>query len=161
LSSGASIAPNGVVLDFDNALFRPHMGHIGVVSSSLFERGGVANCYLSDKDGVINILSKGLPGARSPAGSGGYGYGPRGSGDDDLVAAGVGTVDYNTGRVELNNFYTNFINDGSIFIHIYAVSNLKNINPKGNTIITIRNLGTRITMIEDQSLIESNRSQGY
>ena len=155
LTVGASIAPNDVVLDFDNALFRPHKGHMGIISSSLFEQSGVANCYLSDKNGVINILSQGLPGVRSPAGSGGYG------GDDDLVQAGVGAVDYKTGRVELTNFYTNHINDGSIFIHVYAVPNIKNINPKGNTIVIIRNGATTINMIEDQSLIESNRSRGY
>ena len=73
----------------------------------------------------------------------------------------MGTVDYKTGRVELTNFYTNHINDGSIFIHVYAVPNIKNINPKGNTIIVIRNGATTINMIEDQSLIESNRSRGY
>ena len=124
---------------FDNALHRPHAGHMSILSSTIFNFKGYDSCRFIDKDGIIMIERSGL---------GNQSY------DSQIVHHNIGSVDYTTGMVHINSFRPLSIQDGSNRIYITTV-------PKGNTILNINASDITVTMINDTDLIESKKVQGY
>ena len=125
-------------LDFNNPLYHPHAGHHSILSSSSFEYGGFSKCSLFDTDGDVYVGRE------------------TGSKIRD-----VGTINYETGKVVLNNIRIDGIDDGSTFIHVTAKPRTNDVVPKGNTILTINNDDVTVTMVDDTETIKSKSVQGY
>ena len=133
LTSGSlvSIATSGVVssgqnvtIDFKNPLKNDvpgkgaeHViGDIHVVSSSTFTYNGISNCRLEDDgDGVIRIVAI--------------------SGTQHRTIINIGTVDYDTGIIRINNF--NITNYTGTSLKIYAKPRTLDITSSQNVILNI------------------------
>ena len=134
--------PTGVVrtykLDFNNALYHPHSGHHSILSSSKFTYGEHTECSLFDADGVVFVGKESGANIRE-----------------------VGTIEYDTGKITLNNIRIDGIDDGSSFVYVTAKPQTNDIVPMGNTILTIDINDVTITMVDDTETIKSKSVQGY
>ncbi len=136
---------NTHTINFDNALFRPHVGHKSILTSTGFSIFDKRNCSFIDVDGVIKIVQDSYDGLGSYI----------------IVHDNIGTIDYITGKVVIDGFRPLLINDGSDYIKLIIKPNLGDVMPKGNTILTINESDITVTMVDDTDIIESNKVQGY
>ena len=102
-------------IEFNNALYNPHSGHMSILSTTGFTISGNANTLYLDDDGAGNVQTYYLVGATKT-----------------YVDKEVGTIDYTTGKIALSN------------INITAVSNASGtitvtVNPSSNDIVPVRN----------------------
>mgnify|MGYP006209203619 CR=1 FL=1 len=70
----------------------------------------------------------------------------------------IGTIDYITGKVVIDGFRPLRINDGSDYIKLIVKPNLRDIMPKGNTILTINtngNDGYKVTTIQTSAMVKN------
>jgi hypothetical protein len=132
-------------LNFDNALYRPHTGHMSILTSTGFSFLESRNCTFIDQDGIVKVIR----------------YRSTQDMSYDIVHDNIGTIDYITGKVVIDGFRPLRINDGSDYIKLIVKPNLRDIMPKGNTILTINESDVVVTMVDDTDIIESNKVQGY
>ena len=123
-TSGVVSSGQNVTIDFKNPLKNDvpgkgaeHLiGDIHVVSSSTFTYNGLANCRLEDNgDGVMRIINT--------------------SGTQHRTILDIGTVDYDTGIVRINNF--NITNYTGTSLKIYAKPRTLDITSTQNVILNI------------------------
>ena len=102
-------------IEFNNALYNPHSGHMAILSTTGFTISGNTNTLYLDDDGAGNVQTYYLVGATKT-----------------YVDKEVGTIDYTTGKIALTD------------INITAVSNASGtitvtVNPSSNDIVPVRN----------------------
>ena len=123
-TSGVVSSGQNVTIDFKNPLKNDvpgkgaeHLiGDIHVVSSSTFTYNGLANCRLEDNgDGVMRIINT--------------------SGTQHRTILDIGTVDYDTGIVRINNF--NITNYTGTSLKVYAKPRTLDITSSQNVILNI------------------------
>jgi hypothetical protein len=123
-TSGVISSGQNVTIDFKNALRNDvpgkgaeHLiGDIHVVSSSTFTYNGLPNCRLEDNgDGIMRIINT--------------------SGTQHRTILDIGTVDYDTGIVRINNF--NITNFTGTSLKIYAKPRNLDITSSQNVILNI------------------------
>ena len=123
-TSGVVSSGQNVTIDFKNALQNDIpgkgseylTGDIHVVSSSTFTYNGLSNCRLEDDgDGIMRIVNT--------------------SGTNNRTILSVGTVDYDTGIIRINNF--NITNYTGTSLKIYAKPRTLDITSTQNVILNI------------------------
>jgi hypothetical protein len=123
-TSGVVSSGQNVTIDFKNPLRNDvpgkgaeHLiGDIHVVSSSTFTYNGLANCRLEDNgDGIMRIINT--------------------SGTQHRTILDIGTVDYDTGIVRINNF--NITNYTGTSLKVYAKPRNLDITSSQNVILNI------------------------
>jgi hypothetical protein len=123
-TSGVVSSGQNVTIDFKNALQNDIpgkgseylTGDIHVVSSSTFTYNGLPNCRLEDDgDGIMRIVNT--------------------SGTNNRTILTVGTVDYDTGIIRINNF--NITNYTGTSLKIYAKPRTLDITSTQNVILNI------------------------
>ena len=123
-TSGVVSSGQNVTIDFKNALLNDIpgkgseylTGDIHVVSSSTFTYNGLPNCRLEDDgDGIMRIVNT--------------------SGTNNRTILSVGTVDYDTGIIRINNF--NITNYTGTSLKIYAKPRTLDITSTQNVILNI------------------------
>jgi hypothetical protein len=123
-TSGVVSSGQNVTIDFKNPLKNDvpgkgaeHViGDIHVVSSSTFTYNGISNCRLEDDgDGVVRIVAV--------------------SGTQHRTILNIGTVDYDTGIIRINNF--NITNYTGTSLKIYAKPRTLDITSSQNVILNI------------------------
>ena len=83
------------------------------------------------------------------------------SSDELLNDSFLNLESYITGKIVIDGFRPLRINDGSDYIKLIVKPAIRDIMPKGNTILTINESDITVTMIDDTDIIESNKVQGY
>jgi hypothetical protein len=141
------------VINFNNPLYHPHVGHRSILDSTKFTVGGFDNCSFYDHSGRVYITRQLASGAtqRGTTSAGISGH---------LTNAPVGTIDYETGKVTIDHSITS-IDDSSVYVYLTVVPRSKNIISEQNTILTIDSNDISITMNEESTIVESNKVQGY
>jgi hypothetical protein len=123
-TSGVVSSGQNVTIDFKNPLRNDvpgkgaeHlMGDIHIVSSSTFTYNGLANCRLEDNgDGIMRIINT--------------------SGTQHRTILDIGTVDYDTGIIRIDNF--NITNYTGTSLKIYAKPRTLDITSSQNVILNI------------------------
>jgi hypothetical protein len=123
-TSGVVSSGQNVTIDFKNALQNDIpgkgseylTGDIHVVSSSTFTYNGLSNCRLEDDgDGIMRIVNT--------------------SGTNNRTILDIGTVDYDTGIIRINNF--NITNYTGTSLKIYAKPRTLDITSIQNVILNI------------------------
>ena len=123
-TSGVVSSGQNVTIDFKNPLRNDipgkgaeHLiGDIHIVSSSTFTYNGLANCRLEDNgDGIMRIVNT--------------------SGIQHRTILAIGTVDYDTGIIRINNF--NITNYTGTSLKIYAKPRTLDITSTQNVILNI------------------------
>ena len=123
-TSGVVSSGQNVTIDFKNPLQNDIpgkgseylTGDIHVVSSSTFTYNGLTNCRLEDDgDGAMRIVNT--------------------SGTNNRTILQIGTVDYNTGIIRINNF--NITNYTGTSLKIYAKPRTLDITSSQNVILNI------------------------
>ena len=123
-TSGVVSSGQNVTIDFKNALQNDIpgkgseylTGDIHVVSSSTFTYNGLSNCRLEDDgDGAMRIVNT--------------------SGTNNRTILKIGTVDYDTGIIRINNF--NITNYAGTSLKIYAKPRTLDITSSQNVILNI------------------------
>jgi len=123
-TSGVISSGQNVTIDFKNPLRNDvpgkgaeHLiGDIHIVSSSTFTYNGLANCRLEDDgDGIMRIVNT--------------------SGIQHRTILAIGTVDYDTGIIRINNF--NITNYTGTSLKIYAKPRTLDITSTQNVILNI------------------------
>jgi len=102
-------------IDFNNALYNPHSGHMAILSSTGFTISGNANTLYLDDDGAGNVRTYYLVGATKT-----------------FVDEAAGTINYISGQILLDSF------------NITAVSNTSGtitltVKPSSNDLVPVRN----------------------
>ena len=123
-TSGVVSSGQNVTIDFKNALRNDvpgkgaeHLiGDIHIVSSSTFTYNGLANCRLEDNgDGIMRIINT--------------------SGTQHRTILDIGTVDYDTGIIRIDNF--NITNYTGTSLKVYAKPRNLDITSSQNVILNI------------------------
>ena len=128
---------------FDNPLYHPHEGHMSILSSTTFTYNELTKCSLTDKDGIVYISR----------------IDPITEGKSDIVE--IGTIDYDSGKVNIERLSIESIDDGSNYIYVNAVPRVNDVISKGKTILSIDPSDISIQMVDDTTTIASKAVQGY
>ena len=124
-------------LNFSNAISNPHEGHIGAVKSEDFTISGQTDCYIADDGtGVLNIYK--LVGNT-----------------ETIVRNAVGTVNYITGQIIVNNFAPTEMADEGTTMKFSVVPAKQNIYTVRNQIISILPEDILLSIIDDATAYES------
>ena len=108
------------------------------ISSNAFTFAGQSNCFLDDNNGIIRVFRTIV-------------------GENVGVNPNVGTVNYNTGVITLNNFNPTAFADGTSTLKITAIPRDKDILPLRNQILRILSSDIDITLIDDKTISLVNR----
>ena len=139
-------SPAKYVIDFSNAINdvtrgRPSLHPYGVqnqITSNEFSYGGFDNCFLEENNGIIRVY--------------------RISGNDNVgVSQNVGTVDYDSGKITLNDFRPTAIADGGVTLKIRATPRVRDIISLRGQIIVIRQEDVTVTLIDDKTISTARR----
>lgn len=103
------------------------------VTSNEFSYGGFTGCFLEDNGGLIRVYRK--VGTTNVA-----------------VAANVGTIDYNSGTIVLNDFIPTAFLDGGVELRVTATPASSDILPLRGQIVTIRDEDITLNLIDDNSI---------
>ena len=109
------------------------------IVSNDFSYGGFANCYLEDNAGLIRIFRLNA------------------SGDALGVAQNVGTINYATGQIILDDFRPTAIGDGGVTLRITATPQNKDILPLRGQIVLVNDIDVSVTLINDKNISLVNR----
>ena len=102
-------------VDFNNALYHPHSGHMAVLSSTGFTISGNANTLYLDDDGAENVRTYYLVGATKT-----------------YVDEEAGTINYTTGQIILSSFIFTAVSNTSGTITL-------TVKPSSNDLVPVRN----------------------
>ncbi len=80
-------------------------------------------------------------------------------GKSDIVE--IGTIDYDSGKVNIERLSIESIDDGSNYIYVSAVPRVNDVISKGKTILSIDSSDITIQMVDDTTTIASKAVQGY
>jgi hypothetical protein len=115
---------------------RPSIHPFGVqnqITSNEFSYGGFNRCFLEDNNGIIRIY--------------------RISGNDNVgVSQNVGTINYDTGVIVLNDFRPTAFLDGGVTLKIIATPKDKDILPLRGQIVNILDDDIDVTLINDKNI---------
>ena len=134
-------------IKFNNPLYRPHLGHANILTSSRFTFRGIPRCSLVDRNGKVMVVSED------------WSY--ETENNAAIIHKDVGSIDYISGNVELARFSTTRIEDGSNYIYITVQPEIDDILAMGNTILTIDSGDINITVVNDTDRLPQNKIQGY
>lgn len=109
------------------------------ITSNSFSYGGFSNCYLEDNAGLIRIFRLNE------------------SGDALGVAQNVGTIDYVTGKITLDDFQPTAIADGSVTLKITAIPANRDILPLRGQIVVINDSDVTVSLVNDKTVSLVNR----
>jgi hypothetical protein len=134
-------------INFSNAISpttsgRPstHPYNVGnQITSNTFSYGGFDNCYLEDNAGLIRI------------------YRLTGAGDAIGVAQNVGTINYGTGQIILDNFQPTAIGDGGVTLRVTAIPAGRDVLPLRGQIVVINDGDVTVSLINDKNVSLVNR----
>ena len=129
---GVSVSGQNIKIDFKTPLFLApslsgvhNIDEIHAVSSTTFTYNGISNCRLEDDGaGVMRIVS------------------PVGTNHQTLID--IGTVNYETGLIEVNNF--NITNYAGTSLKVYAKPRTKDITSVQNVILNILESDVDVTI---------------
>lgn len=123
--------------NFNNAISNPHEGHIGSVISEEFTYGTQTECYIADDgNGALNIYK--VIGQTVTT-----------------VVRDIGTVDYDTGTVIVNNFAPTAMSDEGAFMVMTVTPANQNIYVVRNQIISIRSEDILLSIIDETTAYET------
>lgn len=132
------------LVSFSNPLYHPHSGHMSILSSTLFSviYGDEIHldCTFDDVDGVVRIVQTTVDGGK-------------------IVIKESGTIDYETGLVNIEDFIPLAINDGSTQISLTATPRSYDIIPSFNQIVSIDGNDVTVNMVDETQLTSTNRSK--
>ena len=115
---------------------RPSIHPFGVqnqITSNEFSYGGFNRCFLEDNNGIIRIY--------------------RISGNDNVgVSQNVGTINYDTGLIVLNDFRPTAFLDGGVTLKVIANPKEKDILPLRGQIVNILDDDIDVTLINDKNI---------
>jgi len=109
------------------------------ITSNSFSYGGFTNCYLEDNAGLIRIFRLNE------------------SGDALGVAQNVGTINYVTGKITLDDFQPTAIGDGGVTLRITAVPANRDILPLRGQIVVINDSDVTVSLVNDKTVSLVNR----
>ena len=109
--------------NFSNALNYPHLGHTGSITSNTFEYQGTDTCFISDDgNGVLGVYRNFL-------------------GERRVIQTNMGTVDYETGQVQLSQFAPSGANDKVLELIIF---------PRNQDVFVVRN---QILLVDNPDIL--------
>lgn len=126
--------PKTYTLNFSNKIhFYQGASRVGAVKSEEFTKNGYTRCYIADNgSGILNIY--------------------RQSGNTTVVIEeSVGTVDYDTGQVIINNFAPTEMADEGSTMKFTVDPDLQNIYVVRNQIISVRDEDILLTITEENA----------
>ena len=109
------------------------------VSSNTFSYGGFSNCFLEDNGGLIRIFRVNE------------------AGDAIGVAQNVGTINYVSGQIVLDDFQPTAIGDGGVTLRITAVPQNKDVLPLRGQIVAIKDTDISVSLVNDKTISLVNR----
>ena len=117
-------------LNFSNKIYHPHGGHQGSLKSTSFTFFGNQGCTFTDVNGIVQVSRVG---------------------GSVIINDNIGTIDYTTGKVQINNFVASALDttDGKIGISVQPETN--DIVPLRNQLITIAEKDVAVLMVDDAS----------
>lgn len=118
-------------INFANPIYHPHAAHQGSVTSTSFDYSGFTSCNLLDNNGILEI------------------YGHSSSGQNVLVSANAGTVDYKNGTINIVEFQPTNVVGGILSITVVPLD--QDIVPDNNQLITIVDSDIILNMFDDAS----------
>jgi len=108
------------------------------ISSNGFTYQGFLNCYMEENGGIMRIYRQ---------------SGPNYIG----VVANIGTVNYETGRVNITSFFPESFDDGGTTLKLTVIPREVDILPLRTQIITIRETDVSINLIDDNDISLTRR----
>ena len=108
------------------------------LTSNEFTYLGYTNCYLEENNGIIRIYR-------------------RENSSNVGVVINAGTLNYETGKVILNNFSPTAFADGGTTLKLTASPKNKDVLPLRNQIIQIRDADISVTLVDDRTISLVNR----
>jgi len=129
------------VINFSNPISTATVGRLssfaygqgGAVTSGAFTYQGFENCFLEDNNGIIRIFRRVEQNI----------FG---------VAQNVGTINYTTGQIILNDFNPSAIAAGGVTLKIFAVPSEKDILPLRGQIVSIRDDDITVNLTNDKTI---------
>lgn len=103
------------------------------ITSNSFSYAGFTNCFLDENNGIVRIY--------------------RAVGNQNIgISQNVGTIDYSTGKIVLNDFKPTAFADGGVTLKITAVPAENDILPLRGQIINILDSDITVNMINDKKI---------
>lgn len=129
------------VIDFSNGIAKTTVGRLssfgygqgGSITSGAFTFQGFANCFLEDNNGILRVFRRVEQNI----------FG---------VSQNVGTVNYDTGQLILNDFNPSAIAAGGVTLKIFAIPSGSDILPLRGQIISIRDADITVNLTNDKSI---------
>ncbi len=129
------------VIDFSNGIAKTTVGRLssfgygqgGSITSGAFTFQGFTNCFLEDNNGILRVFRKVEQNI----------FG---------VAQNVGTINYDTGQLILNDFNPTAIAAGGVTLKIFAIPSGSDILPLRGQIISIRDADITVNLTNDKSI---------
>ncbi len=143
----AEFTPTLGAADTYTIKFSNPLNNTGLLTSTTFDFAGFTGCVIFDKDDGSGVLEI---------------FGNSSLGQNVLVSANAGTVDYNTGTVVLTDFVPTAVASGGV-ISITVQPLEQDIVPGNNQLVTIKESDVSIVMSDDASAstgtLQTTRSQ--
>lgn len=129
------------VIGFSNPISTATVGRLssfaygqgGAITSGAFTYQGFANCFLEDNNGIIRVFRRVEQNI----------FG---------VAQNVGTINYETGQIILNDFNPTAIAAGGVTLKIFAKPSGNDILPLRGQIVSIRDNDITVNLTNDKSI---------
>ena len=129
------------VINFSNSISKQTVGRLssfgygqgGAITSGAFTFQGFPNCLLEDNNGIIRVFRRVEQNI----------FG---------VAQNVGTINYDTGQIILNDFSPTAIAEGGVTLKIFAIPSGNDILPLRGQIVSIRDEDITINLTNDKTI---------
>lgn len=129
------------VINFSNAVAKTTVGRLssfaygqgGAITSGAFTYQGFANCFLEDNNGIIRVFRRVEQNI----------FG---------VSQNVGTINYDTGQIILNDFNPTAIAAGGVTLKIFATPSGNDILPLRGQIVSIRDNDITVNLTNDKTI---------
>jgi hypothetical protein len=129
------------VINFSNSVSKTTVGRLssfgygqgGAITSGAFTYQGFSNCFLEDNNGILRVFRRVEQNI----------FG---------VAQNVGTIDYDTGQLILNDFNPTAIAAGGVTLKIFAIPSGNDILPLRGQIVSIRDEDITINLTNDKTI---------
>jgi hypothetical protein len=129
------------VINFSNGISKQTVGRLssfgygqgGAITSDAFSYQGFENCFIEDNNGIIRVFRRVEQNI----------FG---------VAQNVGTINYDTGQIILNDFNPSAIAAGGVTLKIFAIPSSNDILPLRGQIISIRDNDITVNLTDDKTI---------